>query len=146
VLNFITNENNMIEQKEIVLEAYPRGFNLITQTIKKQLPALPEKGLLNLFIKHTSAGITINENADPSVPIDLENSINALVKENESFYTHTQEGSDDMPAHIKSSLIGCSLTIPIQNYQLALGVWQGIYLCEFRDYGGHRKILSTIYS
>ncbi|MBT3302132.1 MAG: YjbQ family protein [Bacteroidetes bacterium] len=136
----------MIEQKEIVLEAYPRGFNLITQTIKKQLPALPEKGLLNLFIKHTSAGITINENADPSVPIDLENSINALVKENESFYTHTQEGSDDMPAHIKSSLIGCSLTIPIQNYQLALGVWQGIYLCEFRDYGGHRKILSTIYS
>ncbi|MBT4338179.1 MAG: YjbQ family protein, partial [Bacteroidetes bacterium] len=100
----------------------------------------------NLFIKHTSAGITINENADPSVPIDLENSINALVKENESFYTHTQEGSDDMPAHIKSSLIGCSLTIPIQNYQLALGVWQGIYLCEFRDYGGHRKILSTIYS
>ncbi|MBT3423764.1 MAG: YjbQ family protein [Bacteroidetes bacterium] len=136
----------MIEQKEIVLDAYPRGFNLITQTIKKQLPALPEKGLLNLFIKHTSAGITINENADPSVPIDLENSINALVKENESFYTHTQEGSDDMPAHIKSSLIGCSLTIPIQNYQLALGVWQGIYLCEFRDYGGHRKILSTIYS
>ena len=136
----------MIEQKEIVLEAYPRGFNLITQTIKKQLPALPEKGLLNLFIKHTSAGITINENADPSVPIDLENSINALVKENESFYTHTQEGSDDMPAHIKSSLIGCSLTIPIQNYQLALGLWQGIYLCEFRDYGGHRKILSTIYS
>jgi len=136
----------MIEQKEIVLEAYPRGFNLITQTIKKQLPALPEKGLLNLFIKHTSAGITINENADPSVPIDLENSINDLVKENEPFYTHTQEGSDDMPAHIKSSLIGCSLTIPIQNYQLALGVWQGIYLCEFRDYGGHRKILSTIYS
>ena len=136
----------MIEQKEIVLDAYPRGFNLITQTIKKQLPALPEKGLLNLFIKHTSAGITINENADPSVPIDLENSINALVKENESFYTHTQEGSDDMPAHIKSSLIGCSLTIPIQNYQLALGLWQGIYLCEFRDYGGHRKILSTIYS
>ncbi|MBT4338158.1 MAG: YjbQ family protein [Bacteroidetes bacterium] len=136
----------MIEQKEIVLEAYPRGFNLITQTIKKQLPALPEKGLLNLFIKHTSAGITINENADPSVPIDLENSINDLVKENEPFYTHTQEGSDDMPAHIKSSLIGCSLTIPIQNYQLALGLWQGIYLCEFRDYGGHRKILSTIYS
>ena len=136
----------MIEQKEIVLDAYPRGFNLITQTIKKQLPALPEKGLLNLFIKHTSAGITINENADPSVPIDLENSINDLVKENEPFYTHTQEGSDDMPAHIKSSLIGCSLTIPIQNYQLALGVWQGIYLCEFRDYGGHRKILSTIYS
>ncbi|MBT3800263.1 MAG: YjbQ family protein [Bacteroidetes bacterium] len=136
----------MIEQKEIVLDAYPRGFNLITQTIKKQLPALPEKGLLNLFIKHTSAGITINENADPSVPIDLENSINDLVKENEPFYTHTQEGSDDMPAHIKSSLIGCSLTIPIQNYQLALGLWQGIYLCEFRDYGGHRKILSTIYS
>ena len=136
----------MIEQKEIILQPYPRGFHLITSEIIQTLPKLPEKGLLNLFIKHTSAGITINENADPSVRIDFENIFNILIKENEVDYTHTMEGSDDMPAHIKSSLIGSSLTIPINNHKLDLGTWQGIYFCEFRNYGGHRKILATIYS
>jgi secondary thiamine-phosphate synthase enzyme len=136
----------MIEQTEIILRSYPRGFNLITRTIESGLKNLPEKGILHLFLQHTSAGLSINENADPSVQYDLENSLNNLVRENESFYTHTMEGSDDMPAHIKSSLVGCSLSIPIRNYKLNLGTWQGIYLCEFRNHGGQRKILATIYS
>ncbi len=135
----------MIEQKLIRLREYQRGFHLITQTIESQL-TLPETGMLNLFIQHTSAGLTINENADPSVRHDFETIFNKLVPENRPEYTHTLEGSDDMPAHIKSSLIGPSLTIPITNGRLNMGTWQGIYLCEFRNYGGSRKVIATIYS
>jgi len=135
----------MITQKEFRIKAKSRGFHLITKEIEDKLD-LPEKGILNLFIQHTSAGLTINENADPSVRVDFENIFNQLVPENQSFYTHTMEGFDDMPAHIKSSLVGVSLNIPIKNHCLVMGTWQGIYLCEFRDYGGTRKILATIYS
>jgi secondary thiamine-phosphate synthase enzyme len=136
----------MIDQLEISLPEYHRGFHLITRVIEQQLPPLPEKGLINILIKHTSAAITINENADPSVRADFEKVFNKLVPENQSFYSHTLEGSDDLPAHIKSSLLGQSLTIPITNHRLNLGTWQGIYLCEFRNYGGSRELLITIYS
>jgi secondary thiamine-phosphate synthase enzyme len=136
----------MINQKEICLPSYSRGFHLITSQILNEVNDLPEKGILTLFIKHTSAGLTINENADPTVLTDFESSFNQLVKENEPFYKHTFEGSDDMPAHIKSTLVGSSLSIPITNHKLNLGTWQGIYLCEFRNIGGTRKIIATIYS
>ena len=106
---------------------------------------LPETGLLNLFVQHTSCALTINENADPDVRTDMEKILNRMVKENEPYYDHTLEGADDMPAHAKSSLIGVSITIPITNGRLNLGTWQGIYLCEFRNYGGPRKIVATIY-
>ena len=102
-------------------------------------------GIYDFFIQHTSAGLTINENADPSVRTDFERSFNHLIPENQSYYTHVLEGSDDMPAHLKSSVIGVSLTVPIRNKKLALGIWQGIYLCEFRDYGGPRKLIATIW-
>lgn len=105
---------------------------------------LPHVGILNLFIKHTSAALTINENADPDVRIDMKSIFDRLVKEGEPYYEHVMEGLDDMPAHAKSSIIGNSLTIPITNGRLNLGTWQGIYLCEFRDYGGARKIVATI--
>ena len=114
--------------------------------IADQLGDLPNTGILNLFIKHTSAGLTINENADPSVRVDFETIFNKMVPENDPDYVHTMEGSDDMPAHIKTSLVGNSIQIPITNGRLNLGTWQGIYLCEFRDYGGARKIIATIYS
>ena len=107
---------------------------------------LPDAGLLHLFIKHTSAGLTINENADPSVRVDFDLSFDHLVRENEPYYTHIFEGADDMPAHIKSSLVGSSVTIPISNGRLNLGTWQGIYLCEFRNRGGARKVVISIYS
>jgi len=136
----------MIEQKEFILPQYSRGFHLITHVIESQLPSLPEKGILNLLMKHTSAGLTINENADPTVRTDFETVFNKLVPEGSRDYVHTFEGLDDMPAHIKSSLVGTSVTIPITNHRLNLGTWQGIYLCEFRDRGGTRKIVATIYS
>jgi len=135
----------MIQQKEIRIKSRVRGFHLITHEIESQLQ-LPEKGLLNLFLQHTSAGLTINENADPSVRVDFETIFNKLIPENDRDYTHTMEGADDMPAHIKSSMVGVSLNIPIVNHRLGLGIWQGIYLCEFRNYGGSRKILASIYS
>ncbi len=135
----------MINQKQIRLQARRRGFHLITREVLSQI-ALPESGLLNLFIQHTSVGISINENADPTVLTDFETIFNKLVPENDPDYRHTTEGSDDMPAHIKSSITGVSITIPIQNHQLALGMWQGIYLCEFRNNGGQRRLLATIYS
>ena len=135
----------MIYQSEITLPPFRRGFHLVTHLIEKHLPDLPEKGLLNIFIQHTSAGITINENADPSVRSDFESFMNKLVPENQSYFIHTMEGSDDMPAHLKSSLIGPSITIPIFNYKLKLGTWQGIYLCEFRDHGGSRRLFITIF-
>jgi len=136
----------MIIQLNISLKPYARGYHLITKFITDKLPDLPKTGLLNLFIQHTSAALSINENADPTVRIDFERFINELIPENKSYYTHTLEGADDMPAHIKSSVFGVSLTIPIQNSRLALGTWQGIYLCEFRDYAHSRNILVTIYS
>ena len=121
---------------DIQLPHYSRGFHLITRDIVSQLPALPESGLLVVFIKHTSAGLTINENADPDVRHDFQTFFNKLV--------HTLEGPDDMSAHIKASLVGSSVTIPIKNHRLNLGTWQGVYLCEFRDGGDTRKLSITI--
>jgi secondary thiamine-phosphate synthase enzyme len=134
----------MISQFEITLAARPRGAHLITAEIEQQLPSLPKLGLLNIFIKHTSAALTINENADPDVRIDLNAILDHLVRERESYYKHTYEGDDDMPAHAKTTLVGESITIPITNHRLNLGTWQGIYLMEFRNYGGNRKIVCTI--
>ncbi|HHH55116.1 MAG TPA: YjbQ family protein [Bacteroidetes bacterium] len=134
----------MIIQKEFVLNHYPRGFHIITEEVVNNLE-LPETGLLNLFIHHTSAGLTINENYDSTVLDDFETTFNKLVPENMPYYTHTVEGPDDMPAHIKSTLVGNSVTIPITNGKLNLGTWQGIYLCEFRNGGRRRKIIATIY-
>ena len=134
----------MWKQVEFDLQSRRRGFHLITGEILRNLPPLPEVGLLHLFIKHTSAGLSINENADPDVRMDMESIFNHLVKEREPYYQHTLEGNDDMPAHAKSSIIGTSVTIPITNGKLNLGTWQGIYLCEFRDYGGNRQMLTTI--
>ncbi len=136
----------MITQIEIKLPPMKRGFHLITSYIVQQLKKLPEKGILNILIKHTSAAITLNENADPSVRTDFNSFINKLVPENQSIFTHTYEGDDDMPAHLKSSLLGASLSIPITNHSLNLGTWQGIYLCEFRNYGGNRKLVLTVFS
>ncbi len=136
----------MIQQYPISLPAFSRGYHIITPLVAEKLGNLPEVGLLHLFIKHTSAAITINENADPSVRVDFENIFNRIVPENEPYYTHTCEGSDDMPAHIKAAMIGNDLQIPITNYRLNLGTWQGIYLCEFRNYGGSRKLVATVYS
>ena len=136
----------MVVQKEIVLRGYNRGFHLITSKIENELPELPENGLLHILVKHTSAGITLNENADPSVRYDFNSFISKLIPENDPLYTHTLEGDDDMPAHLKSSVIGAELTIPITRHRLNLGTWQGIYFCEFRDYGGSRKVVLTIYS
>lgn len=133
-----------IEQKEFSLAARGRGFHLVTEEVLSQLPALPAQGLLHLFIKHTSAGLSINENADPDVQTDMERIFNRLVKEREPYYQHTCEGDDDMPAHAKSTLTGNSLIIPITNHRLNMGMWQGIYLCEFRNRGGRRKIVATI--
>ena len=136
----------MIKQKEIILPSFSRGFHLITGEILQQLGDLPESGLLHLFIKHTSAGICINENADPTVLADFETVFNRLVPENQGYYRHTMEGSDDMPAHIKSVLTGTELTIPVSKGRLNLGTWQGIYLCEFRNRGGNRMLVATIIS
>ena len=136
----------MIEQIEFKLPAKRRGCHLITGEILRHLPSLPEVGLLNVFVKHTSCGLTINENADPDVRTDLDNILDHVVPERQPYYEHTMEGDDDMPAHAKSSLVGVSLTIPITNHRLNLGTWQGIYLCEFRDYGGQRSLVLTVYS
>lgn len=134
----------MWKQVEFDLQSRRRGFHLITGEILRNLPPLPEVGLLHLFIKHTSAGLSINENADPDVRMDMESIFNHLVKEREPYYQHTLEGNDDMPAHAKSSIIGTSVTIPITNGKLNLGTWQGSYLCEFRNYGGNRRMVATI--
>ena len=136
----------MVEQKEIILPAFPRGFHLITRHIEQELPDLPEKGILNLLLKHTSAALTINENADPTVRQDFQYFITRLVPENQSGFLHTTEGADDMPAHIKSSLFGNTISIPISRGRLNLGTWQGIYLCEFRNHGGRRRLVMTVMS
>lgn len=136
----------MIQQVEFALAAKHRGCHLVTREIIDRLPKpLPKAGLPNLFVKHTSCALSINENADPDVRSDIEKIMNHIVRENEPYYDHVLEGADDMPAHAKSSLFGVSLSIPITDGRLNLGTWQGIYLCEFRDYGGPRRIVATIY-
>lgn len=134
-------------QKEFALKARSRGFHLITREILEQLPELREieTGMLNLFIQHTSASLTINENADPDVRGDMERHFNHSVPENAPYYEHTLEGSDDMPAHIKASLLGSSLSIPVGHGTLRMGTWQGIYLCEHRNHGGARRIVATLF-
>ncbi|MCQ2243221.1 MAG: secondary thiamine-phosphate synthase enzyme YjbQ [Bacteroidaceae bacterium] len=134
----------MWKQVEFRLRERTRGFHLVTSEVLQHLPELPNVGLLHLFIKHTSCGLSINENADPDVRVDMNSIFNRLVKEREPYYQHTLEGDDDMPAHAKCTIVGSSITIPITNGRLNLGTWQGIYLCEFRDYGGARKIVATI--
>ena len=133
-------------QKEIILKSRNKGFHLITDEIISGIPEIKniKIGLVNLLLKHTSASLTLNENADPDVRTDMKNYFDELVPENKKYFKHTSEGSDDMPAHIKSSLLGNSVTIPISNGRLNLGTWQGIYLCEHRNYGGNRKLLITI--
>lgn len=134
----------MVRQTEFSLKPRSKGFHLVTSEILANLPELPECGLLNLFIKHTSAALTVNENADPDVRVDMKSIFEHLVREREPYYRHTYEGDDDMPAHASSTLTGVSLTIPITDGKLNLGVWQGIYLCEFRECGGARKIVATV--
>ena len=136
----------MIQQLNIILPSFKRGYRLITDLIEQQLPPLPDKGLVNILIQHTSASISLNENADPSVRYDFETFMNKLVPENDPIFTHLLEGSDDMPAHLKSSLMGASLNIPVTNHHLNLGTWQGIYLCEFRNSGGRRNLVVTVMS
>ena len=136
----------MIQQLSITLPAFKRGYHLVTDLIEQQLPPLPDKGLINILIQHTSAAISLNENADPSVRRDFEYFMNKLVPENNLIFTHILEGEDDMPAHLKSSLIGASVNIPVTNHRLNLGTCQGIYLCEFRNSGGRRKLVVTIMS
>ncbi|UMB54423.1 secondary thiamine-phosphate synthase enzyme YjbQ [Lutibacter sp. A64] len=134
-------------QKNINLKPFKRGFHLITSDIIKAFPELKQIsiGQLQVFIKHTSASLTINENADPTVRTDFESHFNKMVPENMPYYIHTYEGADDMPAHIKNSLLGCSIQIPITNGKLNLGIWQGIYLCEHRDNGGSRNLVLTAF-
>lgn len=138
---------NSIFQKEVKISAKPRGFHLVTEEVLQQIPELEniKVGFLQLFIKHTSASLAINENADPTVREDFESHFNRMVPEDQPYYKHTQEGSDDMPAHIKAALLGFSLQLPVTNGRLNLGTWQGIYLCEHRDHGGSRKLVLTIY-
>lgn len=136
----------MISQKEIILRGFSRGFHLITNTIVNSLDNLPEKGLLHILIKHTSAALVLNENADPSVRVDFRNFTDRLIPDNDPIYIHTLEGSDDMPAHLKSAFFGQSLTIPITSHRLNLGTWQGIYFCEFRNHGGPRTLVLTVFS
>lgn len=136
----------MIDQYSFSLRPRSRGFHLVTDEVMQHIGSLPEKGIFHLFIRHTSAGITINEDADASVRVDFETVFNRLVPEDQPYYTHTIEGSDDMPAHIKAALVGHSITVPISAHRLDLGTWQGIYLCEFRNRGGSRKLVATIYS
>ncbi len=135
----------MIRQYEIKLPPFRRGFHLITRHILDGVGDLPGAGLMNIFIHHTSAGLMINENADPSVRTDLNSSFEHLAPERMSYYTHVMEGDDDMPAHIKSTLTGVSLTIPISGGRLKLGTWQGIFLGEFRNHGGSRRLTVTVY-
>ncbi|TNJ42413.1 secondary thiamine-phosphate synthase enzyme YjbQ [Tamlana fucoidanivorans] len=134
-------------QNEIKLKSYPRGFHLITNEVLSAIPEIKtiKIGQLQVFIKHTSASLTINENVDYTVRTDFESHFNMMVPENASYYEHTYEGSDDMPAHIKASLLGASVQIPITNGKPNLGIWQGVYLCEHRDFGGSRSLVITVF-
>ncbi|WP_421763087.1 secondary thiamine-phosphate synthase enzyme YjbQ [Ekhidna sp.] len=137
----------MIKQIELSLKPYPRGFHLITNELMSAIDLKEiEAGMINIFIKHTSASLTINENADPTVRLDFESHFNTYIPENALYYKHDYEGSDDMPAHLKSSTLGSSVTIPITRGRLNLGTWQGIYLGEHRDHGRSRKLVITVYS
>ena len=133
-----------MKHHHITLKERARGFHLVTDEILADIPSLPHTGMLHLFIKHTSAGLTINENADPDVRSDFELFFDRLAPENFPGISHTMEGPDDMPAHIKASLVGFSVTIPIVAHQPDLGTWQGIYLCEFRNHGGPRRITVSV--
>lgn len=134
-------------QKEITLSPKPRGFHIVTNEILNKIPELPKfkTGLVHIFICHTSASLTLNENVSPDVRTDFESHFNVMVPENEPYYQHTLEGSDDMPAHIKSSILGSSITLPVTKGRFNLGTWQGIYLCEHRNRGGPRKLIVTIH-
>ncbi|KXF80232.1 secondary thiamine-phosphate synthase enzyme YjbQ [Enterovibrio coralii] len=136
----------MWKQKTFNLRARPRGFHLVTEEVVQHLPELRDinVGILHLFIQHTSASLTLNENADPTVRSDMEAHFNEFVPERAPYYQHTYEGDDDMPAHIKASILGASITVPITNGRLATGTWQGIYLGEHRDHGGSRRLVATI--
>ncbi len=136
----------MWKQKQITLPNYTRGFHIITDEIVNEIPELKDIkiGTVQVFIKHTSASLTINEDADPTVRADFEAHFNQMVPENAPYYKHTIEGPDDMPAHLKSSILGSSVNIPITNGKLNMGTWQGIYLCEHRNHGGQRKLIVTI--
>lgn len=133
-------------QKTLTMSPKKRGFHLISNEVIQQLPEISSItcGLFHLFIQHTSASLTVNENADPTVRQDLESHFNQFVPENQPYYRHDYEGSDDMPAHIKSSILGSSISVPISHGKLSLGVWQGIYLCEHRNHGGSRTVVATI--
>ena len=133
----------MVFQKEIILNPFPRGFHIITNDIVNILPRIT--GIVHLFIKHTSASLTINENADPTVREDFETHFNKMVSEDETYFKHTIEGPDDMTSHIKSSLLGSSVSFPIKNGEPQLGTWQGIFLCEHRNHAKSRKIIVTVY-
>jgi secondary thiamine-phosphate synthase enzyme len=136
----------MTHQHILTLPPYPRGFHLITHLVEDAAGKLPDAGIMHLSIQHTSAGLTINENADASVRYDFESFMNHLVPENHPLYSHIFEGADDMPAHLKASLIGSSVTVPISSGRLKLGTWQGIYLCEFRNRGGSRRLVISVIS
>ena len=136
----------MVEQFEIVLPRLRRGYHLVLGYIERQLTNLPEKGLVNIFLQHTSAAIIINENADPTVREDFETFMNKLIPEDNKLFLHTMEGSDDMPAHLKSSILGQSITIPVTKHKINVGIWQGIYLCEFRNNSSARRLIITVYS
>jgi len=136
-----------IYQKELKLPSYPRGCHLITELVLQSMPEIRQinTGILQVFIKHTSASLTINENADATVRQDFESHLNVMVPENAPYYKHNYEGSDDMPAHIKASLMGASVQIPITGGRLNLGIWQGVYLCEHRNNGGSRSVVITVF-
>ena len=136
----------MTIQKTLKLRPYSKGFHLITRQVEDAAGVLPETGIMQVFIQHTSAGLTLNENADPSVRDDFESFMNVLIPENHPLYSHIFEGEDDMPAHLKASLIGSSVSIPITNGRLNMGTWQGIYLCEFRKHGDSRRLVITLTS
>ena len=137
----------IFHQKEIQLQPFKRGFHSITETVIREFAEIKtiSKGFVKVFIKHTSASLTINEDADPSVRVDFESHFNEMVAENQPYYIHTYEGSDDMPTHLKASLLGSSVEIPITNGKLNLGTWQGIYLCEHRNFGGARKLVLSAF-
>jgi secondary thiamine-phosphate synthase enzyme len=136
----------MVAQYRITLPPYPRGCHLVTRQVVEACGVLPESGLMHVLIQHTSAGLTLNENADPSVRSDMDAFLDQLVPEDHPVYTHIDEGADDMPAHLKASIVGASVTVPITKGRLNLGTWQGIYLCEFRNRAGGRRLVVTLLS
>ena len=136
----------MIQQKEIALQPMNKGFFNLDRTLETAFSKLPEVGLMNIFVKHTSAGLMINENADPDVRVDINSLLEKMAPESAPFYLHTMEGADDMPAHFKTAVFGNSINIPISNHRLNLGTWQSLFFCEFRNYGGRRNIVITISS